>query len=153
MARVLPLRCFLYLLPNHTNILEPEVFLPKYSQTAIHAAHFRLQTFQMMMALQNVDIAFLPEIVFNSMHRVLQTYIWIYMSKRVLPVFMFSIYMCKCINNNYLCNNIIQIDLTYSYSLSLCVSCVNQLILMHWHEPPSHITAFFKVSELTSNIS
>ena len=52
-ARVLPLRCFLFLLPNYTNMLvcffllaivsdEPEVFLPKYSQTAIlHAAHFR----------------------------------------------------------------------------------------------------------------
>ena len=45
--------CFLFLLPNYANILvyfflfalfsdEPEVFLPKYSQTAIlHAAHFR----------------------------------------------------------------------------------------------------------------
>ena len=52
MARELPLRCFLFLLPNYTNILvfflfapvngKPEVFLPKYSQTAIlHAAHFR----------------------------------------------------------------------------------------------------------------
>ena len=51
-AWVLPLRCFLVLLPNFSNILvflclfalfsdEPEVFLPKYSQTAKrHAAHF-----------------------------------------------------------------------------------------------------------------
>ena len=50
---VLPLRCFLFLLPNYTNISvfiflfapfsdEPEVFLPKYSLTAIlHAAHLR----------------------------------------------------------------------------------------------------------------
>ena len=49
----LPLRCFLFLLPNYTNILvfyflfelfsdEPEVFLAKSAQTAIlHAAHFR----------------------------------------------------------------------------------------------------------------
>ena len=47
------MRCFLFLLPNHTNTLvcffylhyfsdEPEVFLPKYSQTAIlYATHFR----------------------------------------------------------------------------------------------------------------
>ena len=47
------MRCFLFLLLNYTNILvyfflfalfsdEPEVFLPKYSQTAIlRAAHFR----------------------------------------------------------------------------------------------------------------
>ena len=47
------LRCFLFLLPNYTNIWvwfllfalvtdEPEIFLPKYSQRAIlHAAHFR----------------------------------------------------------------------------------------------------------------
>ena len=47
------MRCFLFLLPNHTNFVvffvpfalfsdEPEVFFPKYSQTAIlHAAHFR----------------------------------------------------------------------------------------------------------------
>ena len=53
MALVLPLRCFFFLLPNYTNILvcfflfvifgdEPEVFLPRYSQTAIlHAAHFQ----------------------------------------------------------------------------------------------------------------
>ena len=53
LARVLPLMCFLILLPKYTNIYnvfflfalftdEPEVFLPKYSQTAIlHAAHFR----------------------------------------------------------------------------------------------------------------
>ena len=53
MNRVLPLRCFLFVLPNYTNILvglflfalfsdKPEVFLFKYSQTAIlHAAHFR----------------------------------------------------------------------------------------------------------------
>ena len=52
-ARVLPLRYFLFLLPNYTNISvfivlfalfsdEPEVFLPKYSQTGIlHAAHFQ----------------------------------------------------------------------------------------------------------------
>ena len=52
-ALVLPLRCFLFLLPNYTNILvcfflfaifgdKPEVFLPRYSQTAIlHAAHFQ----------------------------------------------------------------------------------------------------------------
>ena len=49
-ACVLPLRRFLFLLPNYSNIKcfflfalvsdEPEVFLPKYSQTAIlHAAH------------------------------------------------------------------------------------------------------------------
>ena len=49
---ILPLRCFLFLLPNYINILvfflfalfsdEPEVFLPKYSQAVIlHAAHFR----------------------------------------------------------------------------------------------------------------
>ena len=49
-VRVLPLRCFLYLLPNYTNILvlslyalysdEPEVFLLIYSQTAIlYAGH------------------------------------------------------------------------------------------------------------------
>ena len=53
MPRVLPLRCFLFLLTNYTNFLvcfslfalvsdDPEVFLPKYPQTAIlHAAHFR----------------------------------------------------------------------------------------------------------------
>ena len=46
MAYVPPLRCFLFLLPNYINILvgfflfalfsdEPEVFLPKYFQTAI----------------------------------------------------------------------------------------------------------------------
>ena len=47
------MRCFLFLLPNYPNILvyfslfalfndEPEVFLHKYSQTAIiHAAHFK----------------------------------------------------------------------------------------------------------------
>ena len=47
------LRCFLFLLPNYAKMLElfflfalvsdePEVFLPKYSQTPIlHAAHFR----------------------------------------------------------------------------------------------------------------
>ena len=51
-ARVLPLRCFLFLLPNYTFFSvfflfalftdEPEVFLPEYSQTAIlHAAHFQ----------------------------------------------------------------------------------------------------------------
>ena len=52
-AWILPLRCFLFLLPNYTNILvcvflfalftdEPEVFIPKYSQTAIlHGIHFR----------------------------------------------------------------------------------------------------------------
>ena len=52
-AQVLPLRCFIFLLPNCTNILvffslfalfsdEPEVFLPEHSQTAIpHAVHFR----------------------------------------------------------------------------------------------------------------
>ena len=52
-ATVLPLRCFLFLLPNYTNILvffslfpqgsdRPKVFLPEYFQTAIlHVAHFR----------------------------------------------------------------------------------------------------------------
>ena len=54
-ALVLPLRCFLCLLTNFTNILvflclfapfseEPEVFLSKYSQlqpAVLHAAHFR----------------------------------------------------------------------------------------------------------------
>ena len=52
-ASVLPLRCFLFLLPNCTNMLvcsflfapaigEPKVVLPKYYQTAIlHANHFR----------------------------------------------------------------------------------------------------------------
>ena len=52
-AGVLPLKCFLFLLPNYNNILvgfflfalvsnDPEVFLPNYSQTAVlHAAHFR----------------------------------------------------------------------------------------------------------------
>ena len=53
-ARVLLLRCFLFLLTKNTNFkvffpflfalfsYEPEVFLPKYSQTAIlHAAHFQ----------------------------------------------------------------------------------------------------------------
>ena len=46
-ARILPLRYFLFLLPNYTNISvfiflfalfsdEPEVFLPKYSQLTCH---------------------------------------------------------------------------------------------------------------------
>ena len=50
MGELWPLRCFLFVLPNYTNISvfsflfalfsdEPEVFLPKYSQTAIlHAS-------------------------------------------------------------------------------------------------------------------
>ena len=47
-ARVLSLRCFLFLLPNFTNFQctvcsdEPEVFLSKYSQTAkLYATQFR----------------------------------------------------------------------------------------------------------------
>ena len=51
-ARVLPLRCFLFLLPNYTIFSvyflfvllsdEPEVFHPEYYQPAIlHTAHFR----------------------------------------------------------------------------------------------------------------
>ena len=53
LALILPSLCFLFLPSNYINILvsfflfalfsdEPEVFLPKYPQTAIlHAVHFR----------------------------------------------------------------------------------------------------------------